>query len=191
MEPEMTRNHRRQTDRQRQWIGLGAAAGGIIVATIGQLAMAPSASADITEIINAIDESDASGHGAFLDALSSFSGGDAAEGLGYSLVGLDDYLIASSDDLLVNGYEALVGAMGTSASFTFGYLPVPTDLSEISADMSAYLADANSDVTSASAAFASDDAFIGLFDLAVAGEDVTESSQVGLVGLTDVLLGGF
>jgi hypothetical protein len=175
--------------RYRIVVGLGAAAGGLLVAALGQLVTAPAARADLTDIVNAIDASDAAGQEAFVDALTSFSGGDAAAGLGYSLVGLDDYFIASSDDVVVNGYEVLVGATGSSASFAFGTLPMPTDLSDISADMSSYLAAASTELTDASAAFASSDVFSGLFDLAVAGEDFTESSQVVLVGLADVLSG--
>src|ERR1700733_2562367 len=90
--------------RRGTFVFLGAAAGGMFLAALGELAAAPTAGADVTDLINAIEASDAAGQEAFVDALTSFSGGDAAAGLGYSFVGLDDYLIASSDDLLVNGY---------------------------------------------------------------------------------------
>jgi hypothetical protein len=175
--------------RRGSFVVLGAAAGGMLLAALGELAAAPTAGADVTDLINAIESSDAAGQEAFVDALTSFSGGDTAEGLGYSFVGLDDYLIASSDDLLTNGYAILTGA-DDSASFAFGTFVVPTDLSDISAEVSSYLGAAGSEWTDASAAFASSDVFSGLVDLSVAGEDFTESSQVVLVGLADILSGG-
>jgi hypothetical protein len=172
--------------RRGSFVVLGAAAAGMLLAALGELAAAPTAGADVTDLINAIESSDAAGQEAFVDALSSFSGGDAAEGLGYSFVGLDDYLIASSDDLLVNGYAVLTGA-DDSASFAFGDFVLPKALSDISAEVSGYLAAAETDWTDASNDFASGDVFSGLIGLSVAGENLTESSQVVLVGLADLL----
>lgn len=163
-----------------------AAAGGMFLAALGQLATAPTAGADVTDLINAVEGTDAAGQAAFVDALASFSAGDAAAGLGYSFVGLDDYLLGTPYDVLVNGYAILTGE-NSYAGFSFLDFVVPTDLSDISAQVSSYLVAAESDWTAASAAFSLGDVFDGLFNSGVAGENLIQGSQVVLVGLADIL----
>ena len=77
----------------------------------------------------------------------------------------------------------------SSIATEFAAPPTPTDFSDISADIAHFLTFAQGDLADASSAFASGEILTGLIDLTSAGEQFTESSQVGLVGLTEVLFG--
>lgn len=171
--------------------GLSAAAGGLLLAVLGQLAAAPSARADLSDIINAIGVSDSTGQTDFAEASLLLSGGDVPGALGYSLIGLDNYLVGPGYDVLLNGYDTLIGENGSYFATVFGPLPTPTDLAETFTDVANLVTNAQQDFAGASADFAADNIFIGLADLNTGGVALTESWQVGLVGLTDALLNSF
>jgi hypothetical protein len=171
-------------------VGLGAAAGGLLFAALGQLAGAPSARADnITDVIDSIQATDAVGQDLLSDAATVFSGGDVPDGLAAEFTGLDDILFNAQGDLYVNGYAALQGIDGPYSYQTFGDLPVPTDLTATSADVTQFFDYAQSSLTAAATDFGTGDLGNGLAQLTDATEDWVAASQIEFIGLTDTLLG--
>src|ERR1700761_966217 len=100
-------------NRTRHLIVIGAAAGGMFLAALGELAAAPTAAADdVTDIVAAIDATDAIGQGWLGDAATALSSGDLGDGLADGFTGFDDDVFAAQHDLLQYGYEALQGIHG-------------------------------------------------------------------------------
>lgn len=173
-------------------VGLGAAAGGMLIAALGHVATAPSARADTTDVTNIIDAlefSAGAGQQALTDASTDLFSGDVAGALGNSLVAWDDYALAPQYDVLANGYADLAGITGLEDNFFFGPLLTPTDLSGTIADITSYIDVAQQSLTTASGEFAADNITGALTSLSVASEELTEGVQVGLLGLTDTWLG--
>jgi hypothetical protein len=174
----------------RMVIGLGAAAGGLFVAALCQLAGAPSAQADnITDVIDSIQATDAVGQTLLGEAGTFFSSSDVPDGLASEFTGLDDTLFGAQYDLLVNGYADLQGIDGPYSYETFGLLPTPTDLATTSTDVTQYFDYAQSSLTAAATDFGTSDFGAGLGELTNATEDYVAASQIELIGLTDTLLG--
>jgi hypothetical protein len=179
-----------ETGHCRIVVGVGAAAGGLLVAALGQLASAPSARADvdITDVIASIDATDAVGQTALGDAATFFSSGDVPDGLAASFTGLDDILFNAQNDLFVNGYEALQGIDGPYSAQSFVDLPTPTDLAATSADVASYFDTARESLSTAATDFAAGDLGNGLGQLVDATEDWVAASQIELIGLVDTLI---
>jgi hypothetical protein len=177
--------------RQRRVLaGVGAAAGGMLVATLLQLAAAPSAQADsnLTDIISAIDYTDTTGQTLLGDAATLFAEGDVHDGLATGFTGLDDILFNAQDDLFVDGYQALQGIDGPYGADTFGYLPVPTDLAAASTDAAEYGNYAQGALTTAEMDFGTGDFGDALGALTLATENWVAASQIELIGLVDTLV---
>ena len=173
-------------------VGLGTAAGAILVAVLTQLPGPPDAHADTTDftnIINALDFSAGAGQNALIDASTDLFSGNVAGALANSFAAWDNYLLAPQYDLLVNGYADLTGITGFTDEFSFGILKIPGDLSAAAGEISAFVDAAQQSLTTASGEFAADNITGALTDLSIASEDLTEGVQVGLLGLTDTLLG--
>jgi hypothetical protein len=193
METEMTRNHRRQTDRQRQWIGLGAAAGGMLVAALSQFALAPSAQADpFTDVVTDIQTSITAGQADFATGATDFSNGDVPDALAYDFLGIDNVLISPPDDVLVDGFDAVTGNPEAGAyDFTFGStVIVPTDPASTTADVQDLFGIGQTDFTAAATDFANNDLSGGLLNFAD-GIDLAfvSAPETGFIGLTEALLG--
>lgn len=187
----MNHNHRTITRRGRRGIALsvGLTAGGMLAAALSQLAVAPSARADITDIYDAILGSTSAGSSDFTTAASDFSSDNVSGGLAASYAGLDDYLFAPEYDLLYNGYAALLGESGGYTYWDFtGVIGDPTTASQASTEASTLLTEAQSTATDAVTAFeggSSTDILTGLSDLNSASVEFISASEVGLLGLAD------
>jgi hypothetical protein len=107
---------------------------------------APSAHADdLTDIINAVDGDFAYGQSDFATALSDFSTpGDFIYGLAASTSGLDEYLVAAPENLLVGSVEALGNApidysysdvIGVASSFGAAVAGAETGFGEAEAEL--------------------------------------------------------
>jgi hypothetical protein len=176
-------------NRTRHLIVIGAAAGGMVLAALGDLAAAPTAAADsdITDIIAAVDATDAIGQSWFGDAATALSTGDLGDGLADGFTGFDDDVFGAQHDLLQYGYEALQGIDGPYSAHDYAPLPVPTDLATTSTDVAEYVEYARDSLSSASFDFGSGNVAAGLGDLVDATDEYIAASQIELIGLTDVL----
>lgn len=167
-------------------VGIGAAAGGMLVAAFAQLATAPDAQAD--EITNGLTNTFAAANTDFMTASTDFAGGDVPDGLGYSFAGLNDYLLAPIADVAYNGYQELQGVGGAGTFFTFPELADPTTLAATSADVTNALGLAASDFTTAGNDFATSDFIDGASFAFQAIGQLVDAPEVELIGLTDTLL---
>ena len=176
-------------NRTRHLFVIGAAAGGMLLAALGELAAAPTAAADsdITDIIAAVDATDAIGQGWLGDAATALSSGDLGYGLADGFTGLDDIVFGAQHDLLVSGYEALQGVDGPYSANDYALLPAPMDLATTSTDVAEYVEYARDSLSSASFDFGSGNVAAGLGDLVDATDEYVAASQIELIGLTDVL----
>jgi hypothetical protein len=168
--------------------GLLVAAAGILFSALGQLATAPSARADITDIINAVDASTSAGETAFGDASTDLSAADLPDALALYSAGLDDLSVASDYDVLFNGYDALLGLDGETI-FRVPELPAPTDLASTSSDITTLFNQAEAFTTAADSFLAADNIPEYLIYSQAATLDLVEIPQVGLNGLLDTLFG--
>jgi hypothetical protein len=163
--------------------GLGAAAG-IFAIALSALTTAPAARADVTSIVDAIDTSLLDGSDDFSDAAMNFTSGDYPDALAGSLAGLDNDLIAPQYDILIDGYQALVGASGASA-FVFNYPDTPTDFADTQTDVTAFINYATTAFNAADTDFAGGDVYDGLIQTTGGLGDYVEAGQTGLIGVLD------
>jgi hypothetical protein len=182
---EISHNH----SRRAIVLGVGLATGGMFAAALGQLAAAPTAHADITDIVNAIDTSVLDGSDDFSDAAMNFTSGDYSDALALSFAGLDDDLIAPQYDILIDGYEALVGASlpDASTALVFPIPDTPTDFADTQTDVTTLINDATASFNIADTDFAGSDIYDGLIQTAFGLSDYVDAGQTGLIGLLDSL----
>jgi hypothetical protein len=140
------RFHTPMTSRTAVLIGVAAATGVVGAAAMMSAVTAPSAHADdLTDIINAVDGDFAYGQSDFATALSDFSTpGDFIYGLAASTSGLDEYLVAAPENLLVGSVEALGNApidysysdvIGVASSFGAAVAGAETGFGEAEAEL--------------------------------------------------------
>lgn len=107
-------------------VGVGAAAGGMLIAAMGQLAGAPVAHADdFSEIVADIQAVETVGQADFSDAASELQGGNYLDALAYDLAGADDLSAGPASIALVGGTEALEGDTVDPGSWDFTSSLVP------------------------------------------------------------------
>jgi hypothetical protein len=107
-------------------VGLGAAVGAFGAAATMAAAIAPTARADdLTEILSAVNVDFSQGQADFTSALSNFGVNQVSAGLAAIDDGVDQYLVAAPDNLLVGGIEALNGEPITGP-LIFSVVPVTT-----------------------------------------------------------------
>ena len=189
-------NHDHSTHRRR-WgriaVGAVAAAGGMLLIAIGQLALTPIARADdFTDIINDEVAVINAGYADLATAATDFAGADYPDGLEQTLWGVDDLLISPGELGLIGSFDALTGAPVIAASaFEFGANgSPPTDLAQTITDLQGITATAQELFSIAAGDFAASDPADGFSD-DIAGLDmllIVEPEYV-LMGLTDTALG--
>lgn len=159
-------------------IGIGAADGGMLFATLAQLAVAPAAHADI--IVTGLDDTFAAANTALTDAATALGSGDVPDGLAYGFAGLDDYSLASLGTVLENGYLELTG---------YTELAAPTTLAATGTDVTSALSTAASDFTTAGNDFGSSDVLDGALSAFAGVGYLVEAPEIELIGLVDTTLG--
>ncbi|MFZ0715870.1 hypothetical protein [Mycobacterium sp.] len=161
----MSRNRDPRTNGWRHWVGLGAAAGGMLVAALSQLAMAPSAHADpFTDLVSNVEGTFGLAETQFSAGAGDFSSSDIPDGLSNYLAGTDTFLFGPGYDVLVDGYAALTG--GTQAgSYYFPADTPPADFADAETAIQGYTNGAETYFTEA-AGLLSSDPVQGLVDLA-------------------------
>ncbi len=129
----MSHDRKNRTRRVGGLAVIGAAAGGMLIAAMGQLATAATARADdFTDILNdevaAID----AGYADLANAATDFAGADYPAGLEMSFWGLDDFLVSPEELAVIGGIDALTGSPVIPAvDFEFGANgSPPTDLAD-------------------------------------------------------------
>jgi hypothetical protein len=194
MEPAVNHDHKTRTRRLgRIAAGVAAAASGMLLIAIGQLALAPIARADdFTDIINDEVAVIDAGNADLATAATDFAGADYPDGLEQTLWGLDDFLISPGELGLIGSFDALTGAPVIAATaFEFGANgSPPTDLAQTITDLQGITATAQELFSIAAADFAASDPADGFSD-DIAGLDmllIVEPEYV-LMGLTDTALG--
>jgi hypothetical protein len=185
----MHANRRYQDGSLRRWGSLGAAAGGMVVAVLAQLAAAPTAGADVQDVITELDGTLQVGQTALTNAADSFADGNVLYGLDYGFGALDTYSLDPLGDVLYGGYESLVGAAGPYPDFGFYYIqnPVPDTLAAASADATADLGYAETDFTTALTDFGSGDYADGATAAFQAIGGLITAPEVEVLGLVDAL----
>jgi hypothetical protein len=194
MEPAVNHDHNTHTRRLgRIAAGVGAAAGGMLLIAIGQLALAPIARADdFTDIINDEVAVIDAGYADLATAATDFAGADYPDGLEQTLWGVDDFLISPGELGLIGSFDAVTGApVIAAAAFEFGANgSPPTDLAQTLTDLQGITATSQQLFSIAAGDFAASDPADGFSD-DIAGLDmllIVEPEYV-LMGLTDTALG--
>ncbi len=159
--------------------------------TLAQLAAAPAAGADVSDIITELDGTAAVAQTAFNNASEAFLAGNVPYGLDYGFGALDTSLLSYFGDLAYGGVESLEGVSGPYPSFGFYYIdnPVPVTLAEATADATARFDLADADFASALTAFGDGNFSSGATDVFGGIGALVESSQIDFIGLSDALLG--
>jgi len=170
-------------------VSLGAAAGGMLVAALAQLAAAPTAGADVQDMITELDGTLQVGQTALTNAVDSFASGNVLYGLDYGFGALDTYSLDPLGDVLYGGYESLIGAAGPYPDFGFYYIqnPVPDTLEAATADATADLDYLQADLSTAVTDFGSGDYADGATAAFQAIGDVITAPEVEVLGLVDAL----
>jgi hypothetical protein len=185
--------HYRTGSRRRSGavVGLAATAGGMIVAALAQLAAAPAAGADVTDVVTELDATLQVAQTALTNASDSFVDGNVPNGLDYGFGALNTYLLSTVGDLAYGGYESLEGVSGPYTVFGFYYIdnPAPTTLAEATADATTLLGNAQTDFAAGASDFASGDIAAGATDSFYGLGLLLEAPEVDFIGLTDTLLG--
>jgi hypothetical protein len=185
----MHSNRDRSLYRRSSIVSLGAATGGMLVAALAQLAVAPVAGADVQDMITELDGTLQVGQTALTNALDSFANGNLLYGLDYGFGALDTYSLDPLGDLLYGGYESLVGAAGPYPDFGFYYIqnPVPDTLAAASADATADLGYFETDLSTAVSDFGSGDYADGATAAFAAIGGLITAPEVEVLGLVDAL----
>jgi hypothetical protein len=158
--------------RARQWSGLaagvGAAATGMLIAVIGQLADAPIASADdFSTILSDIEGAAAQGQTDLGDAATAFQGGDYLQGLEDTFIGTDDITVVPGYWVLLGGVDSLTGsALPDPTSLDFDDLgSPPASWSDAVNEVTVFSGYGEDYLNAAAEAFAASDPSTGTFDL--------------------------
>ena len=194
MEPAVNHDHNTHTRRLgRIAAGVGAAAGGMLLIAIGQLALAPIARADdFTDIVNDEVAIFDAGYADLATAATDFAGADYPDGFAMTFWGLDDFLISPEDIALIGGLDALTGhPVLTPPAFEFGFnTNPPTDLAEALTDVQGTTTVAGQLFALGASDFAANDFADGVSqDLAGAEALLFVNPEILTIGLADNVLG--
>jgi hypothetical protein len=193
----MNQSRRSTTTRRRLGAvttGLGAAAGGLLLAAFSQLALGPSAQAQpddaFTEITAAVEASIADGTADYNMGAADFANGSTAFALAYDLAGFDNQVFGTGLDVTANGFEALTGSP-LSGEFPFSVVYPPDDFSAGLALAEHVISDGPANFASGLADFASGDIIDGL-ENSIYALEVTfiDAPNAIILGLADSLFGG-
>jgi hypothetical protein len=183
----------RQTDNQRRWVfGLGAAAGGMLVAAIGQCAVAPSAHADdpISDILTDIQTSLNVGAEDLAGGANYFAADNIPAGLSDDLAGVESLLLGPGYDIFDDGTDALTGSGSVTDPFYVPPVTVPTDLADATSLAQSYLESGETLLTTAATDFGAGDYAGWAVDSVLASEAFVSAPDETIIGLTESLLGG-
>jgi hypothetical protein len=143
-------------------VGIGAAAGGMLIAAMSQLATAPSAHADVvSDVVDDIQASLATGESAFSQGATDFATGDAFDGVVLDVFGTDDILLAPSQDVTLVGFDGLSGLTEPQA-ISFGLGIIPTNLSDGLQDAQNFILEGQGEFANAATEFANNQFATGL-----------------------------
>lgn len=182
-------NHTRHHRTRSLIAGVGAAAGGILFAVLAQVASAPTAAADVQDMVTELDGTFQIGQTALTNAADSLASGNLLYGLDYGFGALDTYSLDPLGDLVYGGYESLVGAAGPYPDFGFYYIqnPVPDTLSAATADANADLGLAEADFSTTVTDLGSGDYTDGAIAAFQAIGNLVTAPEVEVLGLIDAL----
>ncbi len=184
-------------DRRRKLTvaGLGATAGGLMLAAFSQLALAPSAQAQpddpFSDIASFVQSDFYRGESNFGDAQYDFSIGDSQDGFSNSLIGFDNFTFAPANTAFLNGFDALTGSPEVGPTYFLTPVDVPVNFAQ-------GLEYAQGDVADAQGLFgtAATDFGLGDFSAALTADDfgianllVVAPDDI-ITGLVSSLLGG-
>ncbi len=189
----MGRSHCKPNTRRRKSavaVSLGAASAGLMIAAVSQIADPPCARADdpISVIVESIQVSFDQGAVDFGRGAADFASGAVPAGLAWDITGANDYLFAPAIDVVTNAVYISAGNPD-GLVFAFPDLPAPTDLASTATDVQSYLDSSQTYFADAAADFSADQLVAGLNAAVLGSEDLIGAPEIGLLGLTDTLLG--
>jgi hypothetical protein len=178
-------HHNRARGRGGIAVGVGAAATGMLIAVIGQLADAPIARADdFSTIVADIQAAELQGQADLGDAATAFEGGNSLQGLEDTFIGVDDSAIVPGYWVLLGGVDSVTGAAlpGTTALDFDDIGAPPASYSDAVNEVTTFSAIGEQYLTDAASAFAANDPSDGVFDAlgAVAILDVIDPELLAL-----------
>jgi hypothetical protein len=140
-------------------------------------------------LLTSIQNTTTFGEQSFGLAQTAFADGNVTLGVSESLAAYNDWTVGVQNDLLVNGYAALIGD-GGNAGFVFEALAPPPDLATAFSEAQSYSAEAQISFTAALTEFGSGNVPGGLLDLAEVNVNAVGAQDLIILGVVEQLFGG-
>jgi hypothetical protein len=171
---------------------ISAAVGGMLIATISQLANAPSAHADdpITEMFDNVQATITYGEGLISFGSESLAAGDIPEALNVDLAGIEDLLFGPGENVFVDSVGILTNnPVDYEIDISSIQVP-PTDLTDAVAEVQNISVAAQGQFMDAAQSWALGDYALAAFhDLAAANFLVFDAPNEMFIGLAEALFG--
>ena len=150
----------------------GVAVGGMLIATVGQLANAASAHADdpFTEMFDNVQLTISMADDSFVAGAAAFAGDDIPQAMNFDLAGVESLLFGPSQDLFLNSVELLANAPLSSGTLIGELQGLPIDWADAVVQAQGLVGAAQFDFEDAALEFAAGD-YVFAAGLDTAGAD--------------------